>query len=198
MKTVEDLTRAFGVYFGEMERCENAGTYWALLHLVLVLPDICAALESDPSAKVGTRYIDWCAKHFPVSSRVTAADRYQMRNAVLHEGTTLPTNRAADKRQHTQYSSFSFVDPRFVGVEVHQNISPDGSNLTIDVKSLADETRQALRHWFDALQKDASLNARVEHNLSRLARAQPKVSHVPAPATPGGFNVIRHITTSST
>ena len=188
MKTAEDFTRAFGVYYAEMDRCESVGAYWALLHLALVLPDICNA----------AMIVTFNAKHFPASARVTAADRFQMRNAVLHEGTTLPTNRAADKRQHTQYSSFSFVDPRSVTVVVHQNISPDGTNLTIDVKALADETRQAMRHWFDALQKDAPLNARVEQNLSRVARAQQKESQAFTPAAKDGFTIITHITTSST
>src|SRR5436190_15604438 len=84
MKDIDELTSAFAVYYSEMDRCEKAGAYWALLHLTLVLPDICAALESDPKAKVGTRYIDWCAAHFLSNPRLTAGDRYQMRNAVIH------------------------------------------------------------------------------------------------------------------
>ena len=45
MKTVDDLTTAFNVYFDEMTACEKNGCYWALLHLLVSLPDICAALE---------------------------------------------------------------------------------------------------------------------------------------------------------
>ena len=200
MKTRDELKAAFGVYYLEMDKCEAAGAYWALLHLAVVLPDICAALESDPSVKIGARYIDWCAAHFPSNPRLTAGDRYQMRNAVLHEGTTLPTNRAADKRQQTQFASFSFVEPGAVDVEVHQNISPDGTNVTLNVKVLADETRKAMEHWFDALQNDPALNARVDQNLPRVARQQPKQSVVPT-ATPDGrisFTTQMHITTSST
>jgi hypothetical protein len=163
------------------------------------MPDICASLESNPTAKVGTRYIDWCAAHFPKNPIVTAGDRFQMRNAVLHEGTTLPTNRAADPRQHTRYSSFSFVEPGAVNVEVHQNISPDGTNLTINVQSLADETRTAMKHWFKAVAKDAVLNVNVERSLPRLARQQQKQWVVPTP-TPTGITVSTHVhpTTSST
>lgn len=130
MKTADELRAAFAVYFSEMERCESVGAYWALLHLALVLPDICASLEAKPTAKVGSRYIEWCAAHFLNNAKVTAGDRYQMRNAVTHEGTTVPTNRAADRRHRTQYASFSFVEPGAVSVEVHPNISPDGTNLT--------------------------------------------------------------------
>jgi hypothetical protein len=151
MKSADELRKAFAVYYTEMDRCEAAGALWALLHLAIVLPDICAALKAVPTAKVGSRYVDWCEAHFPNDPRLTAGDRFQMRNAVLHEGTTLPTNRAADARQRTRYSSFSFVEPGAVNVEVHQNISPDGTNVTINVKALADETRKAMDHWFDVL-----------------------------------------------
>jgi hypothetical protein len=45
--TPEELEKAFAVYFDEIERCRRAGAYWALLHVVVALPDICAALESE-------------------------------------------------------------------------------------------------------------------------------------------------------
>src|SRR5262245_20959346 len=123
-----------------------------------------------------------------------------MRNAVLHEGTTLPTNRAAAARQRTQYSSFSFVEPGAVDVEVHQNVSPDGTNATINVKMLADETRRAMDHWFEAVRKNPALNRRVEQNLHRLARRQQKQSFVPTPTLDGRMSLStrNHITTSST
>jgi hypothetical protein len=117
----------------------------------------------------------------------------------MHEGTTLPTNRAADPRHHTQYASFSFVEPGAVDVEVHQNISPDGTNLTINVQALTNETRMAMDHWFKAVETDAVLNANVEQNLPRLARQQQKQSFVRTP-TPTGTPISTHIhiTTSST
>ena len=154
MKTRDELKAAFGVYYLEMDKCEAAGAYWALLHLAVVLPDICAALESDPSVKIGARYIDWCAAHFPSNPRLTDRGRYpDKRNAVLHEGRTLPINRAADKRQQTQFASFSFVEPGAVDVEVHPEHQPGRYECDTQRRrgALADETRKALEHWFDAL-----------------------------------------------
>ena len=81
MKSTDELKNAFEVYYSEMSRCEAASAYWALLHVVVVLPDICAALESDPTVKVGSRYVDWCEAHFHTDPRFTAGDRFQMRNA---------------------------------------------------------------------------------------------------------------------
>lgn len=34
MKIADELKRAFAVYYSEMDRCERAGAYWALLNLV--------------------------------------------------------------------------------------------------------------------------------------------------------------------
>jgi hypothetical protein len=173
MKSVEDLRSAFAVYYAELERCQSAGAYWALLHLSLVLPDICAALEYGPKVKVGDRYTQWCAEHFSQSTALTPDDRYQIRNAILHEGSTLPNK--------SQYTSVSFVEPGATDVEVHQDVEPDesGKNLTLDVKQYADETRTAIDHWFQMLQTDERRNDLVASRLKRVARLQTKETPVP-------------------
>lgn len=71
--TVDELKAAFRVYYAEMDRCEQSGTYWALLHLAFVVPDICAALESGNDARVGERYMKWCGEHFPTNPELTLA-----------------------------------------------------------------------------------------------------------------------------
>jgi hypothetical protein len=43
--TESELCEAFKTYFDEMDKCAAAECNWALLHVVLVMPDICAALE---------------------------------------------------------------------------------------------------------------------------------------------------------
>jgi hypothetical protein len=203
MLTTDDLTAAFKVYYTEMERCEEAGCYWALLHLVLVLPDICARLESTDSTDVGKRYTRWCSQYLPSNASLTPDDRYQIRNAVLHEGSTLPNK--------SQYRSISFVEPGATRGEVHLNVSPDGDNLTLDVRQMAQEVRRGLDNWFASLQQDRTRNDLVERNLPRLARLQMKESHLPVTTrigekienvmTSDGTPVIavyRHPTTSST
>jgi hypothetical protein len=52
----DDLDRAFALYFSEMERCVSAGCYFALLHVILALPDVCAALETPDARTDGDRY----------------------------------------------------------------------------------------------------------------------------------------------
>lgn len=197
MKTAAQLEDAFAMYFNEMAGCESQNCWWALLHILVAMPDICAAL--DGKSQGAQRYVDWCDENFTTSPRMLPGDRYQMRCGLLHEGTTLPEQR---KKHAAQYSSFSFIDPRTTNVEVHQAVNDDptrqGKNCTVNIKGLADETRAALRNWFSLVAADPTRNAVVEGNLKKLAMVKPKEWKLP-PATPGGTPiVIRSSTTSST
>ncbi len=198
MKTVHELEAAFHVYFDEMAACEQANCFWALLHLAVVLPDICAALQFGVRDHVEKRYVAWCRAHYPANPKLTEHDRYCLRKIVLHEGTS-----RADKRK-CQYETFSFVDRRATPASLHLTISPDGTNVVLDVQSLAEETRTAVRRWFAALQLDGNANRAVERNLPRLVRVQVKKTTVPiAQSRRGGQGTVvvtemMHPTTSST
>ncbi len=189
MKTFSELEKAFGLYLDEIKRCEDAGLYWALLHLVVVLPDICGALEGAP--RVGERYVKWCAENFPCTSALTPGDLFQLRNAVLHEGTTLA--------RQTQYASFSFVEPGATQHQVHGLVARDTTrgkdNLALDMKKMADDMRDALRAWFEMIEADPARNAVVEVHLDRAARVQVKASEV---QIPDGVLRITYPATSST
>ncbi len=101
------LATAFGVYWREMERCRQAKAYWALLHVTVCLPDICAALESDDGEATGSRYISWSDIYLP-DSLLLGAERYRMRCKVLHQG------RAA-LEQAGRYTGFSLSQPGSTG-----------------------------------------------------------------------------------
>lgn len=174
MRTIEQLRNDFALYIGEIERCENAKCYWALLHVLLALPDVCAALETDPaSAKPGgARYVDWCTAYLPKSPAVSGADRYQMRNALLHSGSTTAQN--LGRTHHTGYAHFSYVDPETFDVSVHDTTNQSRTVLNVHVAAMAAETKEALESWFNALQGDSIKMSRVEQNIGRLTRLQPK------------------------
>jgi hypothetical protein len=173
MRTVEQLRSDFVLYTGEMQRCEEAKCYWALLYLLLAIPDVCASLESDPDAEVGDRYVGWCQRYLPPTSTVSGADRFQMRNALLHAGSTTPVNKG--KKHHTSYSHFSYVDPETIGETIHFSVDPGANVLNVHVLAMASETRHALEKWFSALQTDTVRMARVEGAIQRLTRIQPKI-----------------------
>lgn len=176
MRTIEQLRNDFALYIGEIDRCEKAKCYWALLHVLLALPDVCASLEVDPASTgrsdVGKRYVDWCASHLPKSSTVSGADRYQMRNALLHSGSTTAQN--LGKTHHTGYVHFSFVDPDTFDISVHGTTDPNRTVLNVHVAAMAAETKQALESWFIALQTDSMKMHWVEQNIGRLSRLRPK------------------------
>jgi len=201
-KTATDLEKAFDLYFVAMRECARPGCYWALLHMVVALPDVCAGLESPASA---ARYMAWCDENFPNIGPLTSGDRYQMRNAVLHQGTTLPS--AKNPKYMPQYVSISFVEPGENGAELHGLVQQDkqrgGKNLTVNIAILADETAAAMRHWFGLVECSPVRNAPVAASLSNIARKQLKVSRVPIapPELPPELKVyitIPHPTTSST
>jgi hypothetical protein len=183
MKTAVELEQAFSVYFVEMDRCEKANCFWALLHLTVIMPDVCGALEFGSGTPVGKRYTDWCRASFPKTTKLTPDFRYQIRCALLHEGSTLTSGKKK------QYSSVSFVDPVSMNTDVHLLVATDGTNIAIDIKALADETRSAIRAWFVAVEKDAVRNVSVEQNLPKLVRQQTKHSEVPI-ASSGGSKIV--------
>lgn len=175
MRTIQQLRNDFALYIEEIERCENAKCYWALLHVLLALPDVCASLETEPAStnsRVGDRYVDWCAAYLPASPAVSGADRYQMRNALLHTGSTTAQN--LGKTHQTGYTHFSFVDPDTFDVSVHDTTNQDRTIVNVHVAAMAAETKQALESWFSALQRDSLKMSRVEQNIGRLTRLQPK------------------------
>ena len=208
MKTAADLERAFELYLSEMERCENAGAYWALLHLVVLMPDICAALQHPMGRAAKSAYESWCASNFADDAKLEPLDRYEMRNALLHHGSTLPTSSSGRSSPHTILDSFSFIEPGAAGVDLLLHSSPADKNITVDIQQLAMETREALAQWFRGLQSDTARNKIVEKNLPRLARRQQKESLVPLESTDGsevasaGSSIVvvpvRHETLSST
>src|SRR5437773_5340556 len=89
--SISDLEQAFKTYFDEMDRCVTASCYWALLHMVVVLPDICAALEhdkGDTTGDTGRCYEDWCSRYWSPSA-ISERRRWEIRCALLHQGRTV-------------------------------------------------------------------------------------------------------------
>src|SRR5689334_14961380 len=109
-----------------MKRCQSGNAYWSLLHVLVCLPDICAALQSKDGETNRTRYKDWCGKFFS-EPLLNPEERYRMRCKVLHQGRAT-TDHAA------RYSGFAFGQP--VGL-VTDHLRLDGRILHLDVARLA-------------------------------------------------------------
>ena len=175
MRTIEQLRKDFALYIEEIGRCEMAKCYWALLHILLALPDVCATLETNAASAmsgVGDRYVAWCAAYFHKRPAVSGADRYQMRNALLHSGSTTAKN--LGKKHQTGYTHFSYVDSDTFDISVHDTTDQSHTVINVHVAAMAAETKIALESWFNALQGDSIKMSWVEQNIGRLARLQPK------------------------
>lgn len=159
-----DVGAAFQIYWDEMARCRSAKTYWALLHVTVCLPDICAALQAPNGETTGALYIAWCEQHLqdPI---LTGAERYVMRCKVLHQG-------RASIGHPGRYSGFSFAQPATDGQVDHRRV--EGTTLVLDVGRLADEVREGVERWIQALESGptGSLATNVEKNLGSLVRVR--------------------------
>jgi hypothetical protein len=155
-----ELQNAFALYFAEIDRCLNAKCYWSLVHLLIVLPAICAATETQ-SGEAGD-YTNWCRRYFPKDPKFTDQDRYGIRVALVHQGRTTVDHRG-------QYGSYTFVGPTEPSVHLTvRNFGADGKNLTIDVGQLASDTKRAIEAWFTDEQNGR--RTYIAPNLPMLAR----------------------------
>jgi hypothetical protein len=190
MPTIAELETAFRVHLDEMDCCVQGKCFWALLHLVVVIPDICGALEAPSGEATKSSYVDWCRRMFPPVPPVALApeERYELRCILLHQGRTLATK--------GRYSFFKFTrpQPNLSGTTVHnQQFASD--QITLDVDELAKETRRALRDWFEDLQDPAQVT-----RAAIVARNLPTIVTVKAQPVPGigGFMVdVTHTSTST-
>jgi len=165
-----NLEQAFKTYFDEMDKCLNAECFWALLHIVVVLPDICAALEhpkGDTTGEAGRCYEDWCSRYWPSSTTILPRRRWEIRCALLHQGRTALRDG----------ETFSYISPAAAGSRVHEYVDRNEPNTTLEVDKMAAEVKVAVRAWFvDLLKLDDKDTKRtnVERYLPQLAGQRPK------------------------
>ena len=158
MPSVEELHEAFRVYFEEIERCRVGDCYWALLHVVVSLPDICSALESENGWATEKKYVKWCTDYCP-AGLPTPEEYREIRDRVLHQGQT--------RTKAGRFYKFTKPTPR--GGRVHRLVY--GSDVVVlDVGELANEIVAGIEKWFRALQQPAAKDRRanVRKNLPTL------------------------------
>jgi hypothetical protein len=165
------LAQAFTTYFDEIDRCLATKCYWSLLHLLVVIPAVCAALETPNGEAGGSEYKNWCRRYFDKDTRFTASDGYAIRVALVHQGRT-----TADEGQ---YRSYSFVWPPEQDVHLTvRELSPGQQNLTVDVEQLANETRRAMEVWFKDEQRGPQRQSRIPLLARQGEAAIPRATGV--------------------
>jgi len=158
-----EINKAFEAYWTEIDVCRKAKAFWALLHITVCLPDICAALESDGGEATGKLYIKWCDKYLP-STALSGEERYSMRCTVLHQGCSF-------LRQPARYRGFAFGQPSQSGAIDHNRV--EGTVLHLDVGELATEMKHGVQKWINDIEADKGrVSKNGERNLNSLVRVR--------------------------
>ncbi len=167
MLTRGELENKFTIYFEEVSRCLKHRCGWSLLHLMLALPDVCGALESDDGVATGPRYKDWCRRYL-TDPLLLPAERWDLRCVLLHQGRTLSGGGPA-----IRYQRYTFAQPEEEGPTGHR--VEGGTTLHLDVRTMAFEVTRVMRQWFDELEcgTDPVRSRNVERNLPSLAVVSP-------------------------
>lgn len=172
MLTPGSLDSAFRLYWDEIECCRSARAFWALLHVTVCLPDICASLQSADAETKGPLYVRWCDQ-FLSDPLLSGSERWQMRCKVLHQGRASITP--------GRYAGFSFAQPASTGEVDHKRL--EGTTLVLDVGMLAAEMRAGVEQWIQYLEvhQSSAEASNTQRNLPSLIQ----VRQFPLPQAPG-------------
>ena len=136
-----DLEQAFQLYFMEMTECAISGRFFALLHVIVALPDVCAALE-EPSSPVLERYEGWLEKYH-AHALLSPVEFYDLRCKLLHQGQAVGRGRG-------RYKTYSF--PIHPDISLHRAVVETG-NIILDPRQMAVDMRRAIETWFTDLRR---------------------------------------------
>ena len=171
MPILDDLRNAFNISWDDMDKCEKKKAYWALLHVTVCLPAICAALQSTDGESTGQRYKEWCDKYL-TNPLISSFERYQMRCKVLHQGT-------ASIDGSRRYKGFSFSSPAANDQTYHEIV--EEQTLVLDYGSLSSEVRKGVEQWISYIYSNANSpeSVNVINNLPSLI--QTRIAKMPQP-----------------
>ncbi len=132
-------------FFDQIERASDLGVYYVALASVLIVPDLCGAMDAEDGRATRSRYVEWfdrfVAPRYEVrgESWLTGEDAYGLRCAMLHQGRLRP--------HIGRYSRVIFLEPGPGGPMMHNNVINDV--LNIDVGTFVRDVLDGARAWLD-------------------------------------------------
>jgi hypothetical protein len=144
----------------ELNKTLQANLCYSTLFLIVAIPDICAALESDNNLSDRTKYKNWFNKYFSsiaptkygVSGTLKAEDLYYIRCSLLHQGQT--TNKGVYKR-------LLFLEP---GTEEYEQVKSlhcvmvgndtNEKSLLVNIVQLSNDMNTAVKEWMAEFEND--------------------------------------------
>ena len=161
--TKEELEQHLRVYTDEIQRLISAENHWALVHLVVILPDICGALESATGEATKARYVNW-ANQYVANSLLNGEEWYEIRCHLLHQGRTHGQGR---------YERYRFGVAQG-NMTVHGNVL-NGKIIELDPTQVWKTLQSGLDQWYRDIsnQDDPIKSGNVEKNVSSLDSGPP-------------------------
>ena len=157
----EELQKYFNIYTEQIPLLIKIKAYWALLHFIIIFPDICGALESSDGQANRSRYKSW-ARRYVEDAFLSGEELYDIRCLLLHQGRTLGKLR---------YPNYKFGQPDPNGNSVHKCKLSDGS-LALDVHMLTNEILKGLDKWFNELSANpgSTISINVQNNIKYISQ----------------------------
>ena len=143
----ESLQNTVRAYFESVDLCLKGRAYWALLHVLVVFPDICSAMEHADGEATSGSYEKW-SKRFLCDPVMKPEDWYRLRCLLLHQG------RTRNDRGSSQYDYVRFSHPQEGAIStLHRRVQAGagGQLIHLDVRALANEMCGAIQNGFSGL-----------------------------------------------
>ena len=145
----------------EIDNALNKRLYYLGVVMALMLPDICAALESSNGKTSPMRYKNWYNKNLAAKyPNLTTDDCYSLRCGVVHQGRLGHPN--------MQYERVLFTVPNAQNNVFHNNIVNNALNL--DATIFCRDMIESALQWFYVAQN----NSNVQANLLHLVQFRPQ------------------------
>jgi len=148
----------------QIERAVKAKLYFLALMGVLIIPDICGAIESTDGEASRDKYIKWFDKNLEpeYGECFTGADCYYFRCSLLHQGSTRHSN--------SRYSRILFIEPGPRPL-YHANIMNDAFN--IDVEIFCHDIIRKARQWLVTAKQMPNFQQNIDKFMQRYPNGLP-------------------------
>lgn len=142
----------------QIKRAVKAKLYFLALAGVLILPDICGAIESTDGEASRDKYIKWFEKNLEpeYGEDFTGADCWYFRCSLLHQGSTQQSN--------SRYSRILFIEPGPRPL-FHGNIMKGAYN--IDVEIFCRDFIKKARQWLVTAKKMPNFQQNIDKFMQR-------------------------------
>src|SRR5947209_5408931 len=147
MVTKSEIEQGLSTYLDEMTRCASTQCNWALAHLLMMMPDVCAALESASGRATEEQYRTWCERWLDCAL-FNGLERYKLRCRLLHQGRTQPDDSRLKPGEVLRYDRFSF------GPTGSRHMQVEGRLLHLDVVKLHADTVRGIGEWAAQMERD--------------------------------------------